>query len=908
MKPSMLSMTAFGPYAHTEVIDFSALGANTLFLVSGETGSGKTAILDAMCFALFGEASGRDRSGKSLRSDHAPGDRPTAVKLEFLLGKERYRVCRTPEQLRPKKRGDGFTRSPASATLETWQNDDWSVMETGGSAVSDQIEKRLGFGPSQFRQLVVLPQGDFRSLLTAKSNEREAILARLFNTKRYRTLQKALDEQAKLLKRELEDADGKRNTLLEHVQVENINALKDLLNQSGEQLAAFEKQDALLNDQVTQKRDALEEARNIDRKLQEAIAAKENVERLVEKQAQIEVDRQRLHAANQAAELQDVERFLQDRNRELVDERRKLELADANRDAAAAEHTTAQANLAKEQEREPLRLVADRRLQQLVQLMESSDERIRAHEQVVTLDEQLKTAKTQAAAKQEQIESQRSLVEDARIALETATSAASMAEHLRATIQQIEQARADIATLAQGLTDGAPCPVCGSLEHPEPATHAQPKTDPKLVEYQSQLENTLAVASQREQADARLQQSTTRLQQSEVEQNQLQQTLNELAEAHTKATITRELLLKELPEELQEPGAIENAHQEATIHFQSMQDAWQQAQKRLQSAESKNNEAEVRIELQQNAVALAEQRRLAQHVELEKRITEAGFSGTDAFHAAKLPHEQRNKMSKDIDQWDTAMAKASDRLQRAIQEAESLQPPDLEALQAQFDAITETAKVHQAQTAAHRKQVDEQNRVLARVTDIEKTQAKQRKQYSVVGRLADTANGKNAHLITFERFVQAELLDRILHAANLRFHPMTEGRYRLQRSTNPQDRRRGAGLDLEVFDQNTGVARPAATLSGGEGFEACLALALGMADVVQAQSGGIHLDSIFVDEGFGSLGGQDLDRVVQTLQSLQAGGRLVGVISHVRELGERIDARLEVHKAKDGSRTKFVVP
>ena len=908
MKPAMLTMTAFGPYAHTETIDFSALGANTLFLVCGETGSGKTAILDAMCFGLFGEASGRDRSGKSLRSDHAPADRPTAVTLEFILGADRYRVSRRPEQSKPKQRGEGFTRSPASATLEILQSNQWSVVATGGNAVGQQIEMRLGFGASQFRQLVVLPQGDFRSLLTAKSNEREAILARLFNTKRYHILQNLLDENAKKLKRTLEDADRERTTLLAHAEVENVDALQAILAEAKETLDSLVKRGLELNNQAGELRDLLEDARNVDRILKETKLAQQMYNELVKQQPEIDTDRQRLQIAEQAAELGDAERFLHDREQELADEQRLLKLAEANQLAAASAQQKAQQGYTSEEQREPERRAADQNLQRLVQWMESSDERLQAHEQAMESAREVAEIEKKLAIKQEHIGSLQNAVADARIALETTTTSAKMAEQLKATIQRLEQARADIATLAKGLTPGSPCPVCGSHEHPNPSTEATPKHDSELSTYQTQLEKTLHVAAGRLEAETRLQNTATRLQTTETEEKTLQQMLEQLRDVHRTASITRQMLLQELPEDLQAPGAIEDAHEKAEKYVLNVQEDWKRAQEQLHSAETKNKEAQVRFDLRQKALLLAKQRMDAQEMEMKKRIAEAGFSGTDAFQAAKLSAERRNQLKTKIEHWDQAMVATSDRLERAIKASAPLQPTNVPELEAQVDEAQKTANTHHNQTAAQRRDIDKLNGLLGHINEIDQAQAEQHSQYGVIGRLAEIANGKNAHRITFERFVQAELLDRILQAANLRFHPMTEGRYQLQRANNPQDRRRGAGLDLEVFDQNTGVARPAATLSGGEGFEACLALALGMADVVQAQSGGIHLDSIFVDEGFGSLGGQDLDRVIQALQSLQAGGRLVGVISHVGELGERIDARLVVHKSNDGSTTKFVVP
>ena len=340
----------------------------------------------------------------------------------------------------------------------------------------------------------------------------------------------------------------------------------------------------------------------------------------------------------------------------------------------------------------------------------------------------------------------------------------------------------------------------------------------------------------------------------------------------------------------------------------NMNAALNDAQNSMHTAQNVLKTKEGLREERNRAVAVAEERMRDQMDELSKRILEAGFADQDDFESAKRSRSERETLRNTIHTWDKSCASATDRKARSEAATAGLTPRDVPAIEKQYTEAATAYQEHDKSTAATRERFHELLRTQSSIETIDTEQGDHKKEFSVVGRLAEVSNGKNPFRITFERFVQAELLDRVLSCANQRFYPMSEGRYRLQRATSLKDKRRGAGLDLEVFDANTGFARPASTLSGGEGFEACLSLALGMADTVQSQSGGIHLESIFVDEGFGSLGGEDLDRVIEALKSLQEGGRLVGVISHVRELRERIDARLEVHKSRDGSRTKIVVP
>ena len=908
MKPVCLKMTAFGPYSGTETVDFTKLGAETLFLVSGETGSGKTALLDAICFALFGEASGQDRHSRTLRSDHADEDCSTTVELEFLLHTDRYKVVRNPEQFRPKKRGDGFTREASSATLFENIDGQWSVMETGTSPVNQAIENRLGFGAAQFRQLVVLPQGDFRALLTANSKDREAILAKLFNTRRYQKVQLALENDAQALRRALEDGDRDRETLLQQAKVEDEEALKAELEQNAQDLQVSDKRNKTLREKAGKARDLLEEGRRIARLKGEVEDANQAIKKLLSKKDHVERDRATLLTANQAASIEDVEQHAQDRHKEVDDLKRKQELASARASTTKKEEEGAQKVHESEASREPERKAAHEETRRIAETMESAEEWTQIIAHAKTTERSLKDIEAAVKNNAEEVDACSKRAEATRAATATAQTAVDAASQLRATIASLEQARADIATLAASLKADTPCPVCGSTEHPAPAHDAIPQHDPKIDTYKAQLKEAERTAETLPRLEETANQAQERLQKAHEEREKLVSNLEEQRTAHNEAMVQKKYALEQLPEDLRDPGAIETAHRKACAHLEELEQRWLQTQEKLQKAKNEHGKALARQDEIQEMLERATQRAEEQSIEFNKRIIDAGFTDAKHYEQAKRTVEERTRLHTTVKAWDTDYAAAHDRIQRAEKAAEGLISPDLEDLTAKHKTAQDAADDHEQQTALLRERVHELGRTAKALQKIEDAQGSQRIEYTVIGRLAEVANGKNPHRVTFERFVQAEVLDRVLAAANHRFHPMSEGRYQLQRATHLQDKRRGAGLDLEVFDANTGSARPASTLSGGEGFEACLALALGMAETVQAQSGGIHLDSIFVDEGFGSLGSEDLDRVIQALKRLKEGGRLVGVISHVRELKERIDAQLEVHKSRDGSHTRFVVP
>ncbi|HOI09790.1 MAG TPA: SbcC/MukB-like Walker B domain-containing protein, partial [Myxococcota bacterium] len=521
------------------------------------------------------------------------------------------------------------------------------------------------------------------------------------------------------------------------------------------------------------------------------------------------------------------------------------------------------------------------------------------------------------------------------------------------------------AVLAQGLQEGQACPVCGATHHPAPATasagevpddvelqtlrkerdevaaalerarvdgaslHEQHKaiaekvaairlrlgdradTAPDSLEAAARdAEQALAEVAKRAQARDRLQKAVDDARAKRVGlQEQLQQAETALQAAAGALERSRALVDERgarVPEEVRAEGALEQALQGAREGLAALRKALDDARKNLGEVERRHAAALAALDGANRTVAAAEDDLAKAQAALAQAIVQAGFADEAAVVAARRTGAERDRLEGEVARFDKAFAEAKGRLQRAEEAARDLVPPDLAALEVR---ATETAKArqeHDQKVGAGRTRLQTLRGYAKELETLQAAGADAERRYGVLGRLSEVANGTNPLNLTFERYVLAALLDEVLVAATGRLLTMSQGRYELRRVEQPEDGRRAGGLGLEVLDYHTGLARSVTTLSGGEGFMASLALALGLADVVQAQAGGIRLDAIFVDEGFANLDPETLEHAIRMLQALQVSGRLVGIISHLPTLRENIDVRLEVIAGHGGSSTRFV--
>ncbi|CAK7010718.1 SMC family ATPase [uncultured Phascolarctobacterium sp.] len=774
MKPLQLTMRAFGAYADEQTIDFTLLGDKNFFLIHGPTGSGKTTILDAISFALYGSASGDLRESKSLRSDYAPAEQKTEVEFTFSSGEQIYQVLRAPEQELKKQRGEGTRKVPAAAAL-------FKLLADGSkeplAAKSDEVTKKvtelIGFKAEQFRQIVLLPQGEFRRFLIAESKDRKAILETIFKTELYRRIETLLADRSSAIDSDYKLLKQQRQFILDSSHCEDQAQLSGKLQELQQRQASIAAALLAAASQLETAKQQRQQAQEVHNAFKEAAAAQTALQSLLEQRPAVAAVKNEAAQAEKAAFLEEIYNSTL-RAHKHNEESKKTALH------AAAATTSAQEGLQE----------LHQQLQKQLQLLQLGD---------ITGASDL----TQAL----ELLNRHIL-------------------HLNSETAKLSGVTAELERLAGTLVDNEPCPVCGSPHHPKPATVS---------------------AAQKAELQAKMQ--------SLAQKTQL---------------------------------------------LQHLQQQYQQAQVQLARCEAAQVAAH-------SALASADTEFLELRDRFKERLTASEFTTQNDFLAALRPESKRRELQQTITTYEQNLAAATDRLQRAQAAVDGKTAPDLDAVLAAEQHASQHYNGLTAQSAVAARESAELERQQQQLLQLEEKMTTLQEAYQTAAALAETARGNNTARLTFSAFVLQAILDDVLQAANLRLTSMSRGRYSLSRTGDVLDARRENGLNIEVTDSFTGVARPVKTLSGGEIFLASLSLALGLSDVVQAYAGGIHLDTILVDEGFGTLDTEALDMAIRTLTDLQKGGRLVGIISHVGELRERISARLEVIPGQRGSRAIFHV-
>lgn len=1020
MKPRRLEMHAFGPFADREIIDFDKLGNSAFFLIHGDTGAGKSTILDAMTYALYGETSGDERDGEQMRSQYAKADSETLVEFDFDLAGKTYSVIRRPGFYRPKIRGEGGdVKISSKAEVYLVEEGKKALIDSGVSKVDAFIVKILGFSAAQFRQVVVLPQGKFDRLLKAGSDERQVILAQLFATERYKKIEELLKNKANLIKQSLAETTKDKEKLLERIGVASPEAVSALLDDLRERLEKMEQEQVRLEAMARSALEDLNAGKLADGKLAELSLATQSLKQLMDAQAEYAQKKNELDAARKAAGIEEVLRNREARKVEARAAELTFETTKLAQESAVAAMASAERALQNEEARAGEREVAERgkrELESMVEKVEGLQNAIREKNvaqntyQSARADvEKFKTAvddggrwldKARAeldAVKQKagevgalgpRLETAKARLRDRR-QLDTSVKllgelegqlTGAQRQHITGE-QAVELARKGLdsldrawrlgqaVVLAKVLDDGQACPVCGSTHHPVLASADLLERDvPSMAEIDSarkkvdestalstKYASLCAVLSERLENDRRLIESQRgdlgdyadiAISQIEVDVSALELALAEAVKAESalpaiektvsvaesaeesakKALETAKTAESEaqanlhakielvgergaaVPEALRQDGALAQALNGATKVVETMQKSLRTAQDSsslaAQALAAARSSFEAAIRMQANALASAE----SASQEFEERLKIAGFIDENYMLSVRRSSSEISALDGDIRRYDAGMASARDRLERASVLADGVERADLEQLKATADEAGLRRADHAGLTGEHKSLVKAKKELAYELDKLLKSVAEVEKQHSIIGKLHSVASGSNTAKVTFERYVLGALLDDVLVAASGRLLEMSQKRYELRRAADVKDGRKASGLDLEVLDGYTGQARRVATLSGGEGFMASLSLALGLVDVVQAQAGGIKLDTIFVDEGFGSLDPESLRHAIDTLRMLQQNQRLVGIISHVPELKEQIDVRLEVNKAREGSTTRFVLP
>lgn len=1017
MKPLLLKLQAFGPYAAEQTLDFADLGTERLFLIWGPTGSGKTTLMDAICYALFGESSGGLRDAAHLRSQLAPEDMDTRVEFQFLVRDKRYRVRRAPAQSRPAKRGDGLVDVQATAELHLLDSSgaEASVLAPKPSAVNAKIVSLLGFSAEQFRQVVVLPQGQFQKFLNASDKEREEILKVLFHTDRYQRIEEELRQAASRLEAEEAKWAQALSIELSRHQVQDRSGLENLQAEAAGRKDAAETAVAAAQKAAEEARGALEAGRQADKALNEKEAAESALRGL---QAQSSAHGQRMEtirkaeAANPLSPLRDA----RDRAREELREAEAAkEEATRARAEARANAASAQRRLKEEQGQQAARDEARKAVdeaERLLGLVSGLDEarargmRAKAEfdsgvARTAALDERVKDLVTKldqarthlgdlrVRAAQKEAVVQRE--EQFRKALEVRQECDELAKTLAGNELRLGELRSaaaggerslqkqkellaqnetawrqgQSARLAGTLTDGCPCPVCGSKEHPEPARggNAVPtdadldklrrraqELEEELSRNRSALQDAALTAermrasldSKRQSLGEAASQTSAALRRNwEAAQAELRAVgeaeralaeregllktwEGEFVQAQSQAEASRhelgrlrddfngaEAVLKErqalFPPGKDEREALRKALSAAKQREDSLRVTWESAQAQERGAQNAAELAQQSADAAAQALQKAAAKLDAAEATYRAALLGAGFGDEKSHAQAVLPPADILLLREEAARWRDSVARAEERADRARAGAEGVARPALPALE-RADQTAKTAYECSIQEHANLSaDIRSLSTALEAVRAAEQERALVQEELDAVHSVSAVASGHNQRRASFNRFVLGSRLDEVLKQASARLSKMSRGRYSLTRALMGEDQRYAGGLELLASDEHIGKDRPVKTLSGGESFLASLALALGLSDAVQAAVGGLHLEFMVVDEGFGTLDAEALEAAIEALEELQAGGRLVGVISHVPELKERIPVRLEVTARQDGSLAAFVL-
>ena len=1035
MRPITLTLSAFGPYAGETTLDFSGLGAERLFVITGPTGSGKTTVFEAILYALYGKLSKKGMDPASLRCDFLKpdDDRITFVDFTFEISGKRFHIHRQPKQSVAKKRGSGRRELGQEALLECVGHEDFLPLTKIGE-VDRKIVDLVGLDEEQFKKIVMLPQGAFQEFLVSSTKDKIELLRQIFDTSlydlalsriksrvsdvtgAYAELKADYRSKTALLQFEASIAFGEQPSQDVLAQMEALAQADEARQESLQQtvddanavyLAALE----ALNREAQHNADV--------RKWQQAEA---ELTALRACQPEIAVLGRRVRAADQARSLADKETRAAEERRLLHQQEETLAFARQQAQKAAQQLNAAAQHLAQaEQQKQHADLahdtlpelttkrdkmneyVADRAaLQQAAQALASAERELATLAQ----DEQraeaaLQTAEAAQEKKQRRLQDQAQqdtaivkldalLAEERRqyqllkrfIDLrqerpELAAAQEKAAAQLAAAEKRLAEARAAnrqqlAAMLAQELEDGAPCPVCGAVHHPAPAVVSGAQDDEAACakvrdQAQGVAANAGAALAQQDkriaEAWAELQETIPQLTQPEAVPHYAKQ-LQESGTAHNHQRKEAQAALQQIRNQLAGLAAVEkeleaqkaalNTLREQRTRFVAEQSRWQTTRdskaeavaakekqfgftadadpaaltREIDAISARHQAAKQALETAQRAheqAQLAQVRAASAQAQAEARLEELRHSADDHarvfaqarnaifateadYLSAKADIPRAALLQQEIDAFSEALTRATtlhEDLAQRLQDDRTLH--DLEAGEARRKEAEQRLNAAKDVLAAHKTRCASNRALIAQIAQLLEVFKEMEARYALLGKLRDVLDGKNHFNMRLETFAQAYYFEQMLIGANVRLARMTHGRYSFRRKEMVSDARRQAGLDLDVMDQYTGRARDVSTLSGGESFKASLSLALGLADVVTSESGGVELSTIFIDEGFGTLDEESLDDTVETLISLQDSGRLVGVISHVAELKERIPAHLVVESGSGGSQAHFEV-
>lgn len=925
MKPLKLTMSAFGSYAGKNVIDFTGQQQG-IFLITGDTGAGKTTIFDAITYALYNQTSGGERNGNMMRSQYAQPETETYVELEFLYRGQTYRVCRNPDYKITKTLKNGKIREqkvPHSVELTL---PDGTVFPEKKNATDAKIIEILGLTADQFSQIVMIAQGDFLKLLYTKSDERKMIFSKLFRTDIYWKIQENLRRKSMEMDERIQENDRafeqekSRIILLPESEelpldelVERLRErLKDALKEQNLRRANVEE----LNKKITKYEEinklfrSLEKIRQTGKELEARQA--ESKERRQQIENALKADKVLVAEQQNLRQQQEVEQSAQaiaKMTETLANNQEMFETLKTQQQEAEAKQKREAADIQKKM----LALEQSFPSYEALQNARSEEQQAKKvwEDLEKTSEESFHKKEAGIAALKEQQKQQEQVVEQTKKNWEqTSLSASESAKHYEHMYEAFLKEQAGI--LAENLSAGCPCPVCGSTVHPDPAklsdhavteleveqakktrAAAEEKRDLAYAAFEAEKteKQKLAQAVEKEEADFVLAQTIAKQQRKEAEQNYV--SLQKIAE--------------QIREKLVYPSLAE-----AKKQYAAMQKALAAAEQEIERKRQKVSElAEAMNTLKGQKLAEEENQKTAKKLavktekEYAKLLEKSGFVSEETYHLAILPERSRSKLEREEKEYESQCLRQQSEqklLEKQVSGKTYTDTAELnEQLKAEKQALKETEKTYMELHTAY----ENDRSVLQNCAVYLEKGKKLESEDQVIKSLSKTANGRlsGSAKIDFETYIQRQYFKQIIHEANKRLLTMSNHQFilKLKEEANT-GRKTNEGLDLSVYSLVTDSERDVKTLSGGESFLAALAMALGLSDIVERSAGAIHPDMMFIDEGFGSLDAQSRQQAIEVLAELAGDSRMVGIISHVTELKEQIDRKLVVSRTDKGSR------
>ncbi|MDX1806893.1 MAG: SMC family ATPase [Paenisporosarcina sp.] len=1029
MRPITLKMTAFGPYKHTEVIDFNELQGNQLFVISGSTGAGKTTIFDGICFALYGSASGSDRSeSRIMRSDFAEDNVHTSVELEFEIHNRTYRILRQMGHV--KKGNKGSTGEKYEFYEKLIDREVPCVERQIVSEINVKIEEIIGLTQNQFIQIVMLPQGEFRKLLTSETENKEDILRKIFKTEPYKMISERLKKKRILAEEELKIEQRTTNSYIQNIGAsfpQRESTIFEVIAQDHynihQVISGLEEEASYYEEKIrgdhskyeeayqkhTSKSAEFHQAKSLNERFDEWETKELKLHTLTEQLPLFESKEKQFEKAERASVIEGIERHYRELQKEVLEKQQLWNGAVTSESKAKIKLEQVNLQYNEEENKQEIREKLSESLVRLndflpvVKDMTSRESELKSlNREAAKLTVNLQAIEQQVIAKNESVTLLKQdmdrldlqlipfddkwqrlsvLNEQCRVLKEFLAIHQSMqaleAETLEKQVQfdsvktkymalENEWFANQARVLAAHLHDGEACPVCGSEEHPnkneqdqtvapskEQLEQAKSTLDRVDNDYRNALAKQNAVKGQlsskseeiarfgvdseqvgetynkleqsrfildvevtqmRKDKDQLLkikqqhQEQTLMVQELDAKKLEISTTHQEAQSTYEKSKAIYEDKLQSIPTEVRVLSQLEQQIRETNERKTKLENSWRAVQQQLQEVREQHSSSMLTIVHTEHAFQETKTKQGKADVAFRTALQSSAFESEEMYQQAKLRVSERDSLKEQIMEFKQARHTLIEQVADLAVRLANKTKVDLNDLHnelATLKLIYEKALQEVNQSNDYKKAAS--NLVTNIMTSSKKAIVKEH-QFNQMTDLYDVIRGQNSLKISFERYLQIEYLEQIIVSANERLKNLSNGQFHLIRSERQESRGKQSGLGLDVYDAYTGQTRDVKTLSGGEKFNASLCLALGMADVIQSFQGNVSIDTMFIDEGFGSLDEESLNKSIDTLIDLQKSGRMIGVISHVQELKTAIPAILEVRKSKEGySETRFVI-